>query len=65
MDYPEELKSKILECPPEVITYILFLQERIEQLEAGVKELESRLNLKRIMQNPPFYLRTLNNICEF
>jgi len=22
MDFPEELKSKILECPPEVITYI-------------------------------------------
>jgi hypothetical protein len=30
MDFPDELKSKILECPPEVITYISFLQERIE-----------------------------------
>lgn len=45
MDFPEELKSKILECPPEVIAYIVFLQERIEQLETRVKELESRLNL--------------------
>ena len=45
MDFPEELKSKILECPPEVIAYIIHLHERIDQLEARVKELESRLNL--------------------
>ena len=45
MDFPEELKAKILECPPEVIAYIIHLHERIDQLEARVKELESRLNL--------------------
>lgn len=45
MDFPEELKAKILECPPEVIAYIIHLHERIDQLEARVKDLESRLNL--------------------
>ena len=54
MDFPEELKSKILECPPEVIAYILHLHERIDQLESRVKELESRLNLNsRNSGKPP------------
>ena len=54
MDFPEELKAKILECPPEVIAYIVHLHERIDQLESRVKELESRLNLNsRNSGKPP------------
>jgi len=53
MDFPEELKSKILECPPEVIAYIIYLHERIDQLEARVKELESRLNLNSTNSGKP------------
>jgi|GEM_PF-2862139 len=44
MDFPEELKAIILECPSEVIAYIQHLHEKIDQLELSVKELESRLN---------------------
>jgi len=54
MDFPEELKAKILECPPEVIAYIIHLHERIDQLESRVKDLESRLNLNsRNSGKPP------------
>jgi len=45
MEIPEEIKEKLLECPPEIIAYIYYLHEKIDKLEARVKELESRLNL--------------------
>lgn len=45
MDFPEELKAKILECPPEVIAYIAHLHDELDQLKSRMKELESRLNL--------------------
>lgn len=53
MDLPEELKSKLLETPPEVIAYIIHLHEKIEKLEARVKELESRLNLNSTNSGKP------------
>ena len=54
MDFPEELKAKILECPPEVIAYIVHLHERIDLLESRVKELEANLKLiSRNCRNPP------------
>jgi len=54
MDFPEELKVIILECPQEVIAYIIQLQDKNEQLEDRVKKLESRLNLNsRNSGKPP------------
>lgn len=45
MEIPDELQSKLLECPPEVIADIIHLHEVIESLEFSIKELEPRLNL--------------------
>ena len=53
MDFPEELKSKIKETPPEVIEYIIHLHEKIEKLDSRVKELESRLNLNNRNSGKP------------
>jgi len=54
MEFPEELKSKLRETPPEVIAYIVSLHEKIEKLETRVKELESRLKLNsRNSGKPP------------
>lgn len=45
MEIPEEIKSKFPDCPPEIVAYIYYLHEKIDELEARVTELESRLNL--------------------
>lgn len=45
MDIPEEIRLKLQDTAPEVISYIQSLHQIIESMEARIKELESRLNL--------------------
>ena len=62
MEIPDDLQSKLLECPPEVIAYILHLHEVIESLEFRIKVLEIRLNLNRgnSGKNPPLMVMQKN-----
>ncbi|KAF5068011.1 hypothetical protein DSECCO2_247600 [anaerobic digester metagenome] len=53
MEFPDELQSKLLECPPEVIAYLIHLHEVIESLEFRIKDLESRLNLNSSNSGKP------------